>query len=257
MKVIFSILMAVSSLPLFSQIIEAEHFSDIVEYVQNDTLVLLDIDDTLLIPVQTLGTDVWFCNRLSYYKESFSGSEALDKALAEWEGIRQLTKVKIVEEGTEKIVADLQERGVTVMGLTTQGLALATCTVNQLHSLGIDLVKTAPSKEDHYFINRIGNLYREGILFTSGTMKGKSLLKLIETIQYTPKRIVFINDKAAHLKDVEEAVEAVGYEFFGLRYSFSDKRVAEYNPAIAEIQWNHSTFSHILSDEEAEALISK
>lgn len=257
MRVIFSVLMFLGSLSLFSEIIEAEHFSSIVEYVQDDTLVLLDIDDTLLIPVQTLGTDVWFCSRLHHYQEEFSPKDALDKALAEWESVRHLTKVKTVEEGTEKIVADLQNRGFKVMGLTSQGLALATCTVNQLHSLGIDLAKTAPSQEDHYFINRLGNLYRGGILFTSGTAKGKSLLKLLEAIQYTPKRIVFINDKATHLRDVEETVEAFGYEFIGLRYSFSDKRVADYNPVIAEIQWNHSTFSRILSDEEAEALMSK
>ena len=251
MKKIFSILLTTLALPLLSQIIETEHFSSIVQYIEEDTLVLLDIDDTLLIPVQTLGTDVWFCNRLNHHKETLSFTDALDKTIAEWEGIRQLTQVKIVEEGTEKIISDLQSQNIPVMGLTTQGLALATCTVHQLRSLDIDLTKTAPSNEDHYFINKHGNLYRDGILFTSGTPKGPSLLKLLESMQYFPKRIVFINDKAAHLKDVEESAEASGYEFIGLRYSFSDKRVAEYDPKIAEIQWNHSSFGHILSDEEA------
>lgn len=254
MKKIFSILLLAVGLPLFSQIIETEHFSSIVQYIEEDTLVLLDIDDTLLIPVQALGTDVWFCARLNQYKETLSPKEALDKTLAEWEAIRQLTKVKIVEEGTERIISDLQSKNIPVMGLTTQGLALATCTVNQLHTLDIDLTKTAPSNEDHYFINHHGNLYRHGILFTSGTPKGKALLKLLEAMQYFPKRIVFINDKATHLRDVEETVEANGYEFIGLRYSYSDGRVAEYNPEIAEIQWNHSTFDHILSDVEAEQI---
>lgn len=251
MKKFFSILLMTAVLPLFSQIIETEHFSSIIQYVDEDTLVLLDIDDTLLIPVQTLGTDVWFCHRLKEHKKTLSSMEALDKSIAEWEGIRQLTKVKIVEEGTEKIISELQSKNIPVMGLTTQGLALATCTVHQLKTLDIDLSRTAPSKEDHYFINKHGNLYREGILFTSGTPKGPSLLKLFESMQYFPKRIVFINDKATHLKDVEEAVEAKGYEFIGLRYTHSDKRVAEYNSEIAEIQWSHSSFGHILSDEEA------
>lgn len=231
------------ALPLFSQIIETEHFNEIVQYVQEDTLVLLDIDDTLLIPAQTLGTDVWFCARLK--------QKGFDRALAEWEAIRLLTKVKVVEEGTQEIIAELQNKNIPVMCLTTQGLALATCTINQLHSLNIDVSKTAPSKEDHYFINRHGNLYRQGVLFTSGTPKGKSLLKLLDAMQYFPKRIVFINDKATHLKDVEGDAEAAGYEFIGLRYSFSDKRVGEYNPEIADIQWNHSTLGRILSDEEA------
>lgn len=253
MKRIFSTLLITLIVPLFSQIIETAHFSSIVEYVEEDTLVLLDIDDTLMVPVQTLGTDVWFCDRWNTLKQTFSPQVALDKALAEWEAVRQLTKMKIVEEGTQQIISDLQSRNIPVMCLTSQGLALATCTLNQLHSLGIDVTKTAPSAEDHYYINRIGNLYRQGALFTSGTAKGQSLLKLFDAMQYFPKRIVFINDKETHLKDVEEAVEAAGYEFIGLRYNIGDKRVAEYNPKVAEIQWNHSTFNYILSDEEAKA----
>ncbi len=196
MKKIFSSLLITIALPLFSQIIETAHFSEIVQYIEEDTLVLLDIDDTLLIPVQTLGTDVWFCDRLK-------ACGSLDQALAEWEAIRQLTKVKIVEEGTAEIIADLQNKNIPVMCLTTQGLALATCTVNQLRTLDIDLTKTAPSNEDFYFINKHGNLYRDGVLFTSGTPKGKSLLKLLDLMGYFPKRIVFINDKATHIFDVE------------------------------------------------------
>jgi hypothetical protein len=67
---------------------------------------------------------------------------------------------------------------------------------------------------------------------------------------------VFINDKKTHLKDVEGVVSPKGISFTGLRYSYSDQRVAKFNKDIADIQWNQSTFHHILSDEEAEALRS-
>lgn len=231
-------------------LIETKHFSELCQYVTPGTLVLLDIDDTLLIPVQTLGNDAWFQYHLQQLKTE-CGEVGFDRALGDWEAVRQLTQVKIVEEGTEKIVAELQKNHVIVMGLTTQGLALATCTVNQLNALNIDLMKTAPSREDHFFINQHGVLYRKGILFTSGTPKGPALVKLLDILQFRPEKIVFINDKASHLEDVETSMIALGIEFIGLRYSFGDDRVASFNRDIADIQWNNSTLNHILSDEEA------
>ena len=111
--------------------------------------------------------------------------DAIEKALAEWEAVRHVTKVQLVEEGTDQIIAQLQQEKYVVMGLTTQGLSLATRTVQQLASLQIDLLKTAPSRQDQYFISEHGVLYRHGLLFTSGTPKGEALLKLLNRINLT------------------------------------------------------------------------
>lgn len=244
---------------IFGKIIETSHFAEIYHHITPHTLVLLDVDDTLLIPNQTLGTDVWFIYRKAQYCDSgLSAAEALEKALADWESIRHLTKVSIVEEGADAIIQDLQNKGVPVMGLTTQGLALTTRTLQQLASLNIRLTPTAPSSQDHYFINGPhGVLYREGLMFTSGTPKGKALLKLLAEANFKPEHIVFINDKASHLEDVETEVLAAGMAFTGLRYSYSDERVAQFDPEIAEIQWRYSTFAYILSDAEAMAIKQK
>lgn len=237
-------------------IIETAHFHEICEHIRPNTLVLLDIDDTLIIPQQTLGSDVWFIHQLKNYREEYSSEEALDKALADWEAIRHLTQMKIVEEGTPEIVKKLQEQQVTVMCLTTQGLALATRTVNQLIALGIDPIVTAPSREDHYFLNGHGVLYRHGVLFTSGTPKGPALVKLLDILGITPEHVVFINDKQTHLRDVEETLNCRQIPFTGLRYTYSDDRVNQFNPEIAKIQWEKSSFGKILSDEEAEKCLS-
>lgn len=253
---LFLCLAAISYDFLQGEIFEVKKFKEIERYVNPETLVIVDIDDTLLIPVQTLGTDVWFLDRFEHHLQLKKDSTiALDRALAEWEAVRHLTKVKIVEEGSNKIIDELQKSGNVVMGLTTQGLALATRTVMQLQTLTIDLSRTAPSKQDHYFINgKNGVLYRHGILFTSGTSKGDALIKLFDIINYHPKHVVFINDKKTHLHDVEKSLELKNINFIGLRYSYSDERVANFSKEIAEIQWCHSTFDHILSDEEAVAL---
>lgn len=252
--VLFYFITAVACADIF----ETPHFDEIQQYVNPNTLVIVDIDDTLLIPVQTLGTDVWFCSRLSHHSKTQSDyALALDRALAEWEAVRHLTNVKIVEEGTQTILRHMQSQGVVIMGLTTQGLALATRTHMQLKSLGIELSLTPPSQDDFYFINGPhGVLYSHGILFTAGTSKGTALVKLLDQMNFHPDRVVFINDKLSHLKDLEKSVVMRNIEFIGLRYSFSDDRVANYSQEIADIQWDQSSFGRILSDSEAASLLN-
>jgi hypothetical protein len=250
-KILLSFVLLVASAN--AKIIETPHFKEVLDHIKPGALLIVDIDDTLLIPQQTLGTDVWFIYRHKFYLDcGLSQKEALDKALAEWEGVRHLTKIKIVEEGSDEIIRALQCKKVPIIGLTTQGLALATRTVEQLLSLSIDLSQTALTDHDLYFDNgEHGVLFRKGILFTSGTKKGKALQILLKETGFQPQVIVFINDKFSHLKDLEEGAEALGIEFVGLRYSHEDSRVNSFDKAIADIQWTRSSFNHILSDDEA------
>lgn len=232
-----------------SEIIEVERFGDMNRYLTPDALLIVDIDDTLLIPVQMLGCDLWFLSRL---KESGS----LERTLGEWEAIRHITKMKVVEEGTEEIIQNWQNQGFKLMGLTSQGLALATRTVLQLQANGIDLSSGAPFPGGAYYsIQGHGILYRHGILFCSGKSKGDSLAHLFEQHGFWPSKIIFIDDKESPLIEVETFALDKGIAFTGLRYAFADRHKALYRPEIAAIQFAHSTFVHLLSDEEAAALL--
>lgn len=236
----------------YTALIECEHFKKIYECVDAETLIILDIDDTLLVPAQMLGCDEWFMSRLQYHQQSLSYSNALEKALAEWEGIRHLTKMILVEPNTDQHIHMLQKKGYTLMGLTTQGLALATRTNLQLKEHNIDLSLSAPCSEDRYFsINHHGILYRNGILFTSGQSKADSLAAFCQSIDYMPKKIVFINDKASHLKDLERFALKNHIEYVGLRYGFSDFRKKAFSLDVANYQFHHSSCEDLLSDEKA------
>lgn len=235
-----------------AEIIEIQNFRQLASHVTPNTLVLVDIDDTLLIPSQMLGCDEWFLYRWNKYQsEGLSVSESLEKSLAVWEGVRHLTKMDLVEEGNEAVLKELQDQGHCIMGLTSQGLALATRTSLQLKEHNIDFSNSCPFSQDYYMqLSGHGILYRNGILFTSGRSKGESLFKLCEGFGYMPQRIVFINDKATHLADIEGTAKQKGVEFIGLRYAYSDARKAAFRSEIAEFQFSHSSFDHILSDEE-------
>jgi hypothetical protein len=249
-KILFLFLFASSIIQ--GEIFEIGGFKEIDTYLAPGTMVILDIDDTLLVPVQMLGCDEWFQSRLRCYEqEGLTASESLEKSLAEWEAVRHLTKMEVVEEGTEETIQILQDRGYVVMGLTTQGLALAMRTRQQLMEHRIDLSCSALSYDDHYFIvDGRGILHHAGILYTSGTHKGLALFTLLDQLEYLPKRILFINDKHSHLLSIEETAKERGVEFVGLRYAYSDARKAAFDEEIAHYQFTHSTFVSLLSDEE-------
>jgi hypothetical protein len=258
MKTTFALFLLLISCA-FGKISEVTHFKELAEYVDGKTLILLDIDDTLLIPCQMVGSDEWFGARWNHWQEKgLSFSEALEKTLAEWEGIRHLTRMHIVEPETDRIIKHLQDSGHCVMGLTTQGLALATRTYLQLQEQSIDLTRSSPCPEDCYFtLRQHGVLYRHGILFTSGTHKGEALFRFCESIDFSPERIVFINDKASHLKEIEGIAEKRGVEFVGLRYAYSDLKKRAFDLKVADYQFRHSTLDRLLSDEEAKMLMER
>jgi phosphoserine phosphatase len=250
----FLVTLLVLGWSLFGAIQEMPYFSELQGHVAKGTLVVLDIDDTLLVPTQMLGDDRWFRGQVDKHQKA-GMADFFDKALAEWEAIRHLTQVQVVEQGSPQLVRALQEQGVAVIGLTTQGLGLATRTVHQLKALGFDLARSAPSRQELHLMNGHGILFRAGILFTAGTNKGTALLKLLDAIGYRPERVVFVNDKKSHLVDMEGPLEQAGIAFMGLRYGYSDARCAAYRADVAQVQFERSTFTHILSDEEALAIL--
>lgn len=242
------------SFPLQGAIKEVMEYQSFAEHAQPKTLLITDIDNTLIAPAQELGSDPWFRKRLTHYKNNGYGEqEALEKALVEWEGVQNITTVQLVEKTIPQILHSLQEKKFIIIGLTTRSLNLANRTIQQLQSVDIDLNLTAPSRDDIFLTTPHPILFRKGILFTSGSHKGVSLRKLLETLNYFPEKIVFINDKGSHLKPLEEECEKLGIEFIGLRYGYHDEKVKNFRPEIADVQFEK--FSNILSDQEAENII--
>ena len=191
LKILLVLLGLVS--PVQGKILEMARFHEIAHHITPDTLVLMDIDDTILVPTQMVGSDDWFNLRWKKHEaDGLSKPEALEKALAEWNAIRNVTKMKTVEKETPSFIQTLQKKGHKIMGLTTQGLALATRTVQQLQENQIDLSATAPTKED-YYVNLSGHsvLFRKGILFTSGRNKGEAFFKFCDSIGLKLKKIVY------------------------------------------------------------------
>ncbi len=258
MKRIFGLLLGLVFLAIAAnaEIVEISHMDQVYNYLKPNTLIIFDIDNTILEPVQTLGSDQWFRHRIAYWIDhGIDPERALEKALSEWMAVQNITKVKLAEPETARIVKHLQDRGFTVMGLTTRGLGMSTRTNEQLKTIGVHLETSAPVKQDVFFMNQRGVLMRGGTLFTANTHKGKALFKLLDQIDYLPKMILFVNDKRSHIVPIEETASKRGIPFIGLRYGFLDEKVKNFNGDVTAVEFEN--FGRILSDNEAEEILKE
>lgn len=237
-----------------AEIVEIRYMHELFSHIEEGALVLFDIDNTLMQPVQELGSSQWFEHRVREFENGgMTRDKALETVLPEWVAIQSLTQVKPVEPETKKMIRHLQEDGYTVMGLCTRGPGLSTRTGNQLATLNIDLAVTAPISDEVFFTNVNGILFRKGILFTAGTHKGESLAQFLEIIGHEPESIIYVNDRRSRLEEVEQMCTEQGIPFKGLRYGFLDEKVRNFRKQVAEVQLYF--FGRLLSDDAAERVL--
>lgn len=239
---------------LNSKIYEIQKIEEALPFIDSKTLVVLDIDDTLVVPAQMLGGDCWFRHEMKQLQangESFE--KALAKVLPRYLKLQHYISVVPVEKKTATMVHAFQKKADKVIGLTTRNPTLAYRTIEQLKGLGIDLSKTALIDKEAKNANFLDHDYIEGILFTQVKHKGDYLLALLDKMQYYPKRILFINDKEKYVAQLEETFGDSPVEYVGLRYAACDEDYSRYQAQVAKVQEKY--FDTLLSNEDAKTLL--
>jgi FMN phosphatase YigB (HAD superfamily) len=212
-----------------ARIIETNAMEEILPHITKKTWVVFDLDNTVMEPTQTLGSDQWFD-----YLVKQTGS--VEQAIELWESVQAHTRMQPVEEGTPILIQRLQARGYKVFALTARPQSLNSVTVKQLASLGVRFSK----------IVSIGP--------TSN--KGDTLLNELSQAEVLPPRVVFVDDKQKHVKNVEEALDTAGIDNIEFRYGAADPKVRAFNAKIAAIQLRHfQNTGIIISDSQARAIL--
>lgn len=219
-------------------------------YAKPKTLIILDIDNTLVTPAQSLGNDAWFYLRVDELKQQgYSQQTAIDRAILELEAVHNLTKVVLPQESIPHVISSLQEKKIPLMALSTRSAGQNRATLYQLASVNIDMRKSLFAEKECCFLKKEIVAFRNGTLFCSGTHKGEALFHLLENLQFIPEEIVFINDKASNIREVEEMCEQRNIPCIGLRYGRLDEKMKSYNKKVAEVQLKRF---QLLPDQEVE-----
>ena len=241
-----------------SEIIEVKQMHEMKTHLKPDTLIIFDIDNCLIEPKQLLGSDQWGYYQIAkYQKEGLTKKQAFKKVSFEFTAIHNITEVKAVEATTPKLIRELQKKNYPVIALTGRAPDMAAITIHQLSKADYDLTTTTLSeKEIPYNNDKTGVLFKKGILFTALSHKGKALFTLLKKLNYTPKRILFIDDKLSYVTLVEKSCKEHNIPYIGLRYSYLDDKINNFRGDIADKQYE--AFKRIPSDQEiAQTLTTK
>lgn len=224
---------------LFASTVRAEvreiaSMAAIVPELAPETLLVFDIDNTLVEPIGNIGSDQWY-----YYVEKAYRREGLDEAAAAaktaevWTKTLGTVKVKPVEALTPILIREQQKRGLQIMALTARGAEDAQATFEQLKAIGVDLTASAVRKDD--LATERKGLYSRGVFFVGeGPNKGETLIAFLKKIGLRPAKVVFIDDKPRHAKNVDAALTAAGIASVSFRYGAADAKVRSFNEIMSE-----------------------
>ncbi|MCB1136727.1 MAG: DUF2608 domain-containing protein [Chlamydiia bacterium] len=239
---------------LEAEVRQCFHLSDVLDTVDAQTLVIFDIDNTLIETKQTLGSDQWFNQTLERrLKAGQDFDEALQEVLNLWWRIIQVSDFRTVETSTAEVVFEAQERAAAVIGLTSRGPELKEQTHQALRSLDLNLARAPIGTGFGEVKGFQGPCYWDGVFFCDGKPKGKVLQTVMDEIRALGvSKVIFVDDTARHIHSVEQLIEGEGLDYLGLRYGVVDERVENFDHRIADIQLH--AFEFVMSDEMAEAL---
>lgn len=196
----------------------AKHFPD-----DEDTLVALDIDQTLIRSLEYVGSEPWYDERIRHWQQSgLSEVEAVYRANEEWERAQKTDSVVCVERSTASYLKKWQDRrDLKVMALTARRWEIAELTQAQLKHAGLAFDQGVPFSLPLTLSSE--TKYERGILYV-GPMgdKAASLSGFLARLPKPPTFIAFIDDRPGHVARMSEFAEALGIAYFAARYSGAD-----------------------------------
>lgn len=215
----------------FAYIIDSDQLKTIYQYIPpiSDTkniLIVFDLDNTLIETTQELGSDQWFYHQVQEYTQhGLSFDQAVPYVLPLYYLIRDIVDVRLVESDAPRIIRTLQQKNFSVIALTAQGFHLVNRTTTQLKNLGIDFSASS------FFGNYIERQYHchNGIIFCHGNNKKTVLSDVFKHNHYHPHVIICIDDKTSNLEYVKELAHEHCINFYGIRYSRLDDKVAHFD----------------------------
>ena len=166
-----------------SQILDISRLSEAAEYLDSSTMLLLDLDYTLVFP---------------------DGSA--------------------MEEDLSNTVENLAIQSNKMLSITARPPSSFKTSYNQMQRLGVNFDNfNLPTQ-----IFNCGGLlpcrFHKGIILSGIASKGEALKRFLRLANYSPRKIVLIDDKVCNLNAVKSALAGEDIDYVGLLYAQPKKK---------------------------------
>lgn len=255
-----------------------EQVERILEHSDPTTLVIFDVDHVLMRP-----KDLFFHPRWNKHPAVQACIHALTRHARSWE--RQVNTMVLQAEETWvdqrilSILGQLRQRGIPTIALTKSaagevghsGTLLIDLYQAKLGALGISFTNLSPFQQELIFTElpnrrsrgqpkmRGGHpMMRHGMIFTGRNDKGLVLGLALRRLDYTPKRIIMIDDRWRNLKAVQDYCEQQGIAFQGIHFTAVERQKNVPPVDLRHVRHQLYVLAHYnrwLSDEETQRAI--
>lgn len=251
-KLLFFILFY--SLSATAEIHELKSYRDLDVRLLKDSLVIFDIDNTLIRQDSEIGTHQWGDDmRETAIKNGLSKDKASSYQHKLFASVQPYLSVVPVEERIRSILKFLDQHKTPHFALTARPSSLRERTLQQLGILRHNFAKSFPAQKDPALLKPF---LQEGVIFSGDTPKGELLDLILQNSKSQPKRIIFIDDKLYNLESIEKSMADNDLELISYRYGGADDYVSGYNPVVADIIYSFLVESgSVLTNVEAESLV--
>jgi FMN phosphatase YigB (HAD superfamily) len=250
MKTILLTLISIISLNAGAKIIELQSMNDLQVATWNEkTLVVFDIDNTLLRQDSMIGTHQWG----DYMKEramraGLSENEAKQYQYRVFGQLQDKLNVVPVEVEVLGLLKTLEDKNIKHFALTARSAILKDVTAKQVETLKHNFSKKFPLQKD---LTKIEKHLHQGIIFSGDVPKGELLKTIVENSPNEFDHIVFVDDKLYNLESIEKSFTNNPIKLESFRYSAADVFVNNFNPVIADLQYSFILESkHLVTQDE-------
>lgn len=227
----------------------------IAQFGRRHVLFVVDIDNTLLAMNQDLGSDQWFVWQdflIKYEPESpYRVADTFDGLLDVQGILYNLGRMHPPQRDLPKIIARIQDQGVSTLVLTSRGDEFRAATERELSRNGYDFDRSKFTVRDvmpdtylPYDLEEPEKSgltaeevialglkepkpvsYSDGIMMSSGQNKAAMLLTLLHRSDRDVKAIVYADDHGRHVAGMFAAIVHRGKEIAAFHYQREDVRV--------------------------------
>lgn len=218
--------------------LEHSSFKNVFDHLLPNTLLVLDLDNTLIESALHYGSYQWANNLI---KEAVSQGRDLDEVIDQiiplWEETQYQVEIRCIEQELVDYFKELHQREIKLLGVTGRSPKMAPLTIKKLKQCNIQFSDWSQCLPQ--FNQSESVCFEEGIIFVGPKgHKGHALSEFLNQITHSFSRLIFIDDQPHYLKQVHDCFSDGLIKFLGIRYSGADKRVKQFDPKIAEMEKN-------------------
>lgn len=190
------------------RIVVETRMDSLLQYIDDGTLVIFDFDETLSTPKFKFPRMKWFCAKADRLVERGidpheARSMVIDIVSCFPEEERM--EMELVEGETTKVIFDrIRDMEVKMMILTARPFVASVGTLSQLESMGISFGDKNIYAGELPFEDNIG--FSENVFFSNQRPKGEMLFRFLDRIDFTPEKVVFVDDNYDECKSVYDAL---------------------------------------------------